>query len=368
MNPEQLERLAEYIVRIYIELETDMIENIAKRLADKKELLQTDPETWKLHQLELLGMLDDDNIEKLRDASGLTNEQLNSLLLDASLEGLEATEKEMEALRRKGANLATVAPITESPVMLAILEAYQRQARNVLNLTNQTLLDQSQQVYIDIINRAAIDVSSGYKDAHKALRDVVTEWSDRGIPALITRDGKRLSAEGYVRTVMRSTTNNMVNEMQDQRFLEYDVALIEVSSHAGARPLCAPYQGKVFSLKPDHPKYEYIGNTSIGQPAGLFGINCGHMKYPYVDGVSERTYKPYPARENARIYEESQRQRALEREIRKAKSRLKAMQALGDEEGIARTNALIRARQQRMRKFIDSTGRTRRYNREQIYA
>src|SRR5690606_14422276 len=136
--------------------------------------------------------------------------------------------------------------------------------------------------------------------------------AEEGIPALYDRAGRRRTVEGYTGTVMRSTVNNVVNDMQDRRMEEWGIDLVEVSSHDGARPKCAPYQGLIYSLNPNHPKYPYIGDTSMGEPDGLFGINCGHTKYPYVEGISLKRFEPYPKEQNDRVYEESQEQRALE--------------------------------------------------------
>ena len=149
---------------------------------------------------------------------------------------MEDQEKDMQDLIKEGANLAIPQPVSESPVILNILGAYQSQARSVFNLTNQTMLDSSKRAYIDIINYTVMEVSSGYKTSEQAIRSTIKQWADKGVPALIDRSGREWSPESYVRTVIRSTNNNMINEMQDARFIEYGVELVEVSSHSGARP------------------------------------------------------------------------------------------------------------------------------------
>ena len=55
------------------------------------------------------------------------------------------------------------------------------------------------------------------------------------------------------------------------------------------RPLCEPYENKLISWDKDSGSYrgEYIYNiadTSYGEPAGLFGINCRHVALPYLLG------------------------------------------------------------------------------------
>lgn len=67
---------------------------------------------------------------------------------------------------------------------------------------------------------------------------------------------------------------------------EFGTPLIQISAHAGARPKCFPYRGRVFSLVPDHPKHPYFyTKTSYGDPGGLFGINFRHFQLPFIEGL-----------------------------------------------------------------------------------
>ena len=73
---------------------------------------------------------------------------------------------------------------------------------------------------------------------------------------------------------------------------ELNTNVYQVSEHPGARPLCSQDQGKLFSdeskvlidLRGNLVQVESWSNSTYGQPAGLFGFNCRHMKYPYVEG------------------------------------------------------------------------------------
>lgn len=369
MDKEQLDKLAQPIVDLYNALEMDMLTNIAERLKGKYELLETDPETWQMQQLEMLGMLDQKNINTVRSYAKLTNGQINQMMIAATLEGLEENEEALQAAMLEGAKLLVPKPITESPKIINILNAFTRQAKSILNLTNQTLISSAKQAYIDIVNKSALDVISGFKTGQQALRSTIKQWADQGIPALITKDGRKLGTEGYVRMVITSTMNNATNQMQDDRIEEYGVGLIEVSSHAGNRPGCQPYAGRIFSLKPDHPKYKYLYDPKVGRigaPDSLFGINCGHKKYPFIEGISERTYKPNKKADDNKVYEESQQQRKYERDIRKLKTREEMFKAAGDVDAAKEERRKIRAKQDQLTKFLDATGRTRRRYREQI--
>ena len=93
-------------------------------------------------------------------------------------------------------------------------------------------------------------------------------------------------------------------------------------------------------------------------------INCGHYPIPIVPGVTipHGADNIQPEEENDKAYAESQEQRRLEREIREAK---RVVEMAGDT-ATPEDRQRVRDAQAEMRKFINETGRTRRYDREQI--
>lgn len=253
-----------------------------------------------------------------------------------------------------------------TPALMALSQVQRSEALGTLTLIVNTMLHQSQQIYADILAQIVQMVIDRKLTPQQALVEVAAQWAERGIPAMIDRAGRRWSVEAYVNMFVRTTVKSVATATQFARMDDYGLDLIEVSSHAGARPLCAPYQGRIYSRSGNHPVYPPFSSTSYGEPAGLLGINCGHQIYPYVEGVSRRRFQPYAEAENDRIYRESQQQRYLERQIRKAKRELAVMKAIGDEGGIRKATEKVRARQAVMREFIAQTGRTRRYDRERV--
>ena len=177
--------------------------------------------------------------------------------------------------------------------------------------------------------------------------------------------------------VIRTTSHNTAIDSVRAKQQDYKSDIFQVSQHPGARPLCYPYQGKFYSWSGASGtytdgngikhKYRGIQSTSYGKPAGLFGINCGHYPLPQIPKVTIPQDKPVQDKgENDRLYRESQQQRAYERDIRNAKRKREAFAKAGLDDAAKEQEAVIRAKQERMREFIKQTGRTRRYDREQI--
>ena len=93
-------------------------------------------------------------------------------------------------------------------------------------------------------------------------------------------------------------------------------------------------------------------------------INCGHYPIPIIAGVTipHGADNIQPQEENDKAYALSQEQRALERKIREAK---RLVEMAGDS-ATPEDKQKVKDAQAQMREFIAKTGRTRRYDREQI--
>jgi hypothetical protein len=366
MTLEKSQQLAMPVVEVYLAIEEQILINIAKQLKEGKKLMEDDIHSWQLKKMMELGTLTQQNIITIAKHAGMAVNEVSKMLEEAGYSAVDEIEGDLAEAVQMGVAIQPPA-IAESTAIAAVLTAYQRQARDVFNLVNTTMLQQAEQAYIDILNQTVGKVLTGVQTPQQALRETTARWAEHGIPALIDRKGRKWTTEAYVNTVMRSMSNRIANEMQDARMDDYDVDLIEVSSHLDARPKCAPYQGRIYSRSGRHPKYPPLSSTSYGDPAGLFGINCRHVKYPYIEGVSKQRFHPYDLKEVSKAYKQSQKQRYLERQIRYAKRELKMMEALGDQEGIKAARAKVRERQANMRRFIEETGLKRNYEREQVY-
>jgi hypothetical protein len=75
--------------------------------------------------------------------------------------------------------------------------------------------------------------------------------------------------------VMRSTVNNVANEMQITWVQESGVDLEEISSHADFRPSHVPYQGRIYSIGGKHLKYPPLSETDMERSRELAGSTVG---------------------------------------------------------------------------------------------
>lgn len=352
-------------VSVFLEIEDQILKNVGKRLSKHKGLLDNDIQAWQLDKLNQLGALSQENIITIAKHSGLAINEVSSMLEEVGYYSVNEIEVDLAEGVRWGL-LSRPPDIEDSEALMNVLKGYERHSKDWINKINTTMLHQSQSQYLNAISNVTGKVLAGVSTPRQALREVAGRWANAGIPGLIDKAGRKWSTEAYVNMITRTVASNVAHEMQYARMDEYGADLIEISSHAGARPGCEPYQGRIYSRSGDNKNYPDFGNTSYGEAAGILGINCGHYVYPYIPGITKQTYHPYDPEESEKIYIESQKQRYLERQIRASKREYNMMEAIGDKEGAEIAKQKVLQRQVNMRGFIDDTGRTRRNEREQL--
>lgn len=315
---------------------------------------------------------------------------LAELLEETIRESIKKVDPDLRKAAEKGLLLGqgTVPPET-APNMTRAFKAFYQQSADKLNLVNTVMLESTQQAYRatvadiafrmertqGILNVAAGEVVSGVSSLNQAMREAVQKMVDNGITGYIDNGNHHWSPEAYVTMDIRTTLANTSREAVSEQMHEYGCDLFSVSWHDGARPLCYPWQGKVISESNRTGEVEDLdGNkihvyalneTSYGQAAGLFGVNCGHYKIPFIPGFSKARQPQQDEEQNAKEYAESQQQRQLERNLRAEKRDLEVLKAQGasDEEIKAQRERVAKARND-LDAFCDETGRARRSGRE----
>ena len=362
LNRDEVQKQADRVTDKLEETEQKLLVSIARQARVPESVTRDNIQEWQAQKQAEATRLQSRNtsiaIADLRTAA----RELAQVIEDV----VDETVKRQDDIINEAAQGVFVDVPRFTPALIQLIQGEQSQAIGQLQLIVQTMLHYSNQIYADILAEVVQLVIDRLITPQEALTQVATRWAEKGIPALIDRAGRQWSVEGYVNMFVRTTVKSVAVASQFTRMDDYDIDLIEVSSHIGARPRCAPFQGRIYSRSGNHPVYPPFSSTSYGEPAGLLGINCGHQIYPYIEGVSIKRFKPYDEAENDRVYRESQQQRYLERQIRKAKREVEMMKAIGSEKGVREAQQKVRARQAAMRKFIEATGRTRRYDRERI--
>jgi hypothetical protein len=371
LSPGELQNIADSLVEIYENIEDDLLKNIAGRFSVLDEITPDTVAEWQTKKLLQLGALRKENLSLIAKHSGKAEKDIERLLKEAGYKALSFDEQIYQQAFAAGLLDAAPLPVHSSIDIQRLLTAAINNAKQTLNLINTTALESANQEFLKVINQVYLETSLGISDYNTAMRKAVRGLSDMGITGAnyISDRGKRTRnhIDVAVKRAVNTSAFQTAAKMQIQRANEWGAYLVEVTSHMGARPSHAAWQGHIYSLVGGNSKYPSLSDsTGYGTVTGLCGANCKHHFYPYFEGISERAYEPYGKKENQKAYEESQQQRQLERDIRQQKRRALTAEASGDAEGLLDAQLTLKAKEAELKDFLKKTGRTKRGNRQQV--
>jgi hypothetical protein len=372
LKPEYLMQAADPVVEIYSQVELDILADIARRIV--KTGYFTDTAQWQLRKAKEFGYLQGDVNGILSKATGLSRKEVQKLMTAAGSKSLA-----FDDAIYKAAGMSPVA-VSQSPALMAMLLQGVDTTMALIGNYTKTTAKVSTVAFNSILDRAYIQIISGAFDPTTAIKRAIRELATSGIEKIAYPSGATSSIETAVRRAVTTGVNQSVSKLQLLRAEEMGCELVETSSHAGARPSHAEWQGKVFCIKGHHKRYgDFYRETGYGTGEGLCGWNCYHSFYPYFEGLSTPSFSRDPSsdagRTNGDDYELQQKQRYYERKIREAKKEcstldaaMKAAQSdeLHDElyKEFQKASVKLKQREARLSEFIDETGRTRLRDRE----
>lgn len=392
MTREQYDELSAPLVRTLLDMEDDILREIAAQLA--KDGKVSDTSKWRIRQLARSGRFDKRAAAIIDGYSGVQNGQALDMILEAAQTEIGYLDNAVQAANAAGLS-EYFSDIPAEASALNAAKAFQRQAASDLNLVNTVMKykagsafvsavnsvyresQKSRQDVLDVMGKSSAKVVMGHMSLQEATRKTIRELARKGIPAFVDKAGREWSPEAYIMMDMRSTLANTARAAQDMRCDQYGIQLIEISSYMGARPKCAKVQGKIFSRDGTSGVtmdgaggkiyYTPLSETSYGEPDGIFGINCGHVQYPFASGINFQRYFPYPEEENAERYKQFQWQRAMERDIRATKRECMMFNEMGDKEAFDKASVRLKAQKKKYSDYCKDTGLKQHNDRTQVY-
>lgn len=372
LSPEYLAGCADGILKLYRQLEDDIVRDMVRRLVST-DWQMTQSAVWQMEKAQELGLhVYGDIVRRLAQITGKTTQELKELFEDGGTETLRYDDR---IYRQAGLNPL---PVKQSPGMLQVLTAgYKKCGQTLKNLT-LTTASEAQQLFITSCNRAYMQVSSGAFDYNTAIRKAVEAFGSSGATVRYPT-GHRDKTDVAVRRAVMTGVSQTCGQLQEMRLDEMDCDLVETTAHMGARLSHSYWQGQVFSRSGKHRKYpDFVASTGYGSGEGLMGWNCRHGFYPFFEGLSERAYskemltewKQHTVSYNGKTYtdyEASQKQRELERGIRDTKRTLLGIEEgkreaddelrRGLEEDFAAKSVKLKKQEQALADFLKQTGR-----------
>lgn len=326
ITPKQWEQIGKQAQELYGQLELEMIEEIAQRIANVGYANTVVINDTKIAQE--MGMVYQDVIQLVAKYNHTTEDEIKNIFEEAGIKSLNYDDKIY-----KMAGLETVA-LKQSSNMWQILEATALKTNNNLSNLVMTTANTSQILFYNAMNKAYTEVSTGVKSYTQSIIDAIKEVSKQGA-SIIYPSGRKLSLESAVRMNIVTGVNQTCGRLQLMRAEELEWDLMELTAHVGARPTHAKWQGQIVS-RTGKAGYLSLEDIRYGTATGFKGVNCRHDWRPYYEG-STRTYtdKELKAMANETVsyngkqigkHEASQIQRRIERQIRQDKKDIAGLQ------------------------------------------
>lgn len=388
ITPEYLENAPKKLIRLYEDFEADVLADICRRLAQSGTVTESALEQIRVMQRQ--GKTAEAIQKKLEKLLNMSRKELDALFQDA----VERNEEYLKTSLTK----ADIIRVDEQwrPALQAQNDAIRRQTEEAfVNLTQSmgfAIRDGAgvrflgiAETYQRILDRAALEVSTGAMDYNTVIRRSVRELADSGIVMVNYASGWRNRADVAVRRAVMTGVTQISAQYSEKSAELLGTPLREVSAHRGARDVDGPkgwenhkkWQGKVYAMG-EHPRYPNIYDVcGLGDVTGLEGANCRHMHFPFVEGVSERTYTdeqletidPPPFAYQGRkytAYEATQKQRQLETAIRAQKRRVLAFESAGEEQDAQDAKTRLKRLESEYRAFSQAAGLPEQFERARI--
>lgn len=332
--PDEILRISEGAEEIAELLHQDIIDRIVKRMMIRigrgEEYLLTAIDKWQIEVLRDAGYLLEDVQKDITSHTAVQADEVKAAMEEAGVTAMEREDKVY-----KGAGLSPK-PLMESPALIRIMQRnYEATMGEWKNFT-RTTANAAQQTFIKACDRAYTLTSSGTISYTQAVKEAVEQIATEGVRVTYP-SGKTDTIETATLRAVRTGISQMTGQITYARLEEMDWDIILTSAHVGARTGDGGenpgnhywWQGRFFSRTgrtPDLPLF--VPSTGYGTIEGLCGVNCRHS-YGAGDG-EHNPYKHIDSEKNVKAEKIQQRQRALERRIRKSKREVMGWKAAVD--------------------------------------
>lgn len=373
-SPQWLDALPQELSDLYRGLEDRLIDYICKCLKATDDLNESALQrirALRSHRIDLY------EIEKIiKKTTGISDKKIQEIFTDVVARNQQYYRQVID-----------MAKLTQPEVLVSASDISAIQAQTAGAFANITasmgFLVNAGRVFLPpakayqwALDSAEMKVQSGTISYNEAIKSAVKELATSGIKVVDYESGHKDQIDVAARRAIMTGVNQLNAKYTEQSAEYLQTPYFEVSAHAGARdkPGKSPWashkdwQGRVYSTRSGDIYPSIYAVCGLGYVDGLEGANCRHRRFPWVEGVSERTYtnaqlahiddglgctfegKKYTA------YEATQKQREIERTIRKQKRLRNAFKANGQTTESQAANSILRRLNKKYRQFSAAAG------------
>lgn len=352
------------VVKLYEQLNIDITVDIIDRVSQYQEITSTTKEQLRIIKQTNGTEIFNNVLEKTSMLTSDTKKALKELFEKVAKEDMKGYKKLYE-YRGK--------PFELSETQYRILNQGLKNTNRLLKNFTNTIAFQSQQAYVNAIDMAYMQAVTGAFSYDKAVDIAVQDLAKKGI-TLKDKLGRNVQLEVAIRRNVLSGIRDTANRMEQD--IEEDLGCdgYEVTAHYGARPSHAEAQGKQYAIDKRVAKKYGVGLWHDVEELWS-EYNCRHTYFGIILGISEPVYNDSELKDmkNAKVilngeevpyYEATQKQRALENQIRKSKKQVQILEKSGRSTLQAEND--LKKYQKQYKELCEETGFKKDYSRIQI--
>ena len=359
----KIEKAIEPIVKMYSELETELLIKIAEHFKINDEFINSD--FWRIAKLNEMGAFNSEVIDFIAKYTKRSKNEIKKALQKVFNDTLD-----LDTLRSAYKNnQIKVNPkeILNNPVMMSIVNnSYNEMTNRFIQMSTQ-IENATRNAYLDIIEKEYLATSTGMKSYGESIRESLNELANKGIDTLdytYEKDGvtqiRHYDIEGTVRREILTGARQLSGNINRELISETECEYVKFSEHLDCRPTHFDWQGTIVKAS----EWETIAD--YGDVTGIYGINCRHYVEPYFGDHKGKEEKELTQDQCDKAYKESQKQRYLERGIRAWKRKSMMNKAQGDTYEYKKSILKTHEWQKKLEEFNSANNRRRKYDNEYV--
>jgi hypothetical protein len=285
-----IESVPQPIVSLFNDLEQTIMLDIIRRLqANNKEITRS--ADWQINRLYELGKSKEEIKSYIKNTLNLSDEQIDKVFSNVIRSGYARDKSLYEAVGKSFIPYEDNLPLQQ--LVNSMITQTKGELKNItgslgfaLREPNSTKLTYTPltDYYQSTLDKAITQIVTGAFDYNTVLRNTVKEMTNSGLRYIDYDSGYSSRVSVAVRRAVLTGYNQVVANINESNAEKLETNYFETTYHSGARPTHQPWQGRVYS------KEELVSVCGLGTVTGLCGANCYHNYYPFIKGVSERTY------------------------------------------------------------------------------
>ena len=362
-TPSDIEKMPKQFERYMEDLENRVMKDIVRRVKINESITRS--ADWQILRINELKGFETDVKKYIKESLKLADDEIGKLYEEVIASGYAHDEKLYKATGKEFVAFKDNKELQQA--IQAVMTQTKGELRNItqslgfaIKLNGKISFTPMAEYYQGILDGAMMDITSGSFDYNKTIARIVTEMTKSGLRTIdYANSWSNRIVVAARRSVMTGVTQ-VTGKINEQNAQKLNTEYFEVSWHGTARPSHQEWQGKVYSKK------ELESICGLGTVGGLGGANCRHSWYPFIPGISERTYtdaqlKEMNAKENKKVvfdgkeynsYEATQRMRKMESLMRAQRQKIKLLKEGGaSEEGITDAKCAYKATSQQYTRF-----------------